>query len=89
MHDRPVPSWTAVLVPITYNDWRHRIEDRCRIALTRAFIAQRIDHLDDRGVYSTEQMLRRYGEDHVTKGPSVDRTCSDGNAMLTLSADRR
>lgn len=33
--------------------------------LTREFIAQRLRELDDRSVYSTEQLQRRYGEVHV------------------------
>lgn len=53
------------MIPTTYEAWRHCIEVDCRIPLTREFITQRLRELDDRGVYSTEQLQRRYGEAHV------------------------
>lgn len=55
------------MIPTTYENWRHCIEVHCGIPLTQAFVAQRQRELDDRNVFSTEQLLRRYGDDHVAR----------------------
>lgn len=55
------------MIPTSYEEWRHCIQVHCRIPLTRAFVAQRLRELDDHAVYSTEQLIRRYGEAHVAQ----------------------
>ena len=55
------------MIPSTYDEWRHCIQVHCRIPLTRDFIVQRLRELDDRSVYSTEQLLRKYGNEHVAQ----------------------
>ncbi|MEM9301989.1 MAG: hypothetical protein AAGE01_07750 [Pseudomonadota bacterium] len=55
------------MIPESYEAWRHCIEVHCRIPLTREFITKRLRELDDRGEYSTEQLLRHYGESHVSQ----------------------
>jgi hypothetical protein len=55
------------MIPDTYEAWRHCIEIDCGIPLTRAFIDQRLRELDDRAIYSTQQLFRRYGDDHVAQ----------------------
>ncbi len=53
------------VIPTTYDAWRHCIEEHCQIPLTADFVARRLQELEDRQVYSTEQLHRRYGADHV------------------------
>lgn len=55
------------MIPTTYESWRHCIEVHCRLPLTADYIAQRLRELEDRSVYSTEQLLRHYGEAHVAR----------------------
>jgi hypothetical protein len=55
------------VIPASYEEWRHCIQVHCRIPLTPSFVAQRLRELDDRALYSTEQLIRRYGEAHVAQ----------------------
>lgn len=54
-------------IPQNFEQWRTCIEVHCRVPLTREYVAQRLRELEDRSVYSTEQLLRRYGEAHVER----------------------
>ena len=50
------------LVPGSYEDWRHCITVKCGLALTPAFIAARIEALEDRSDPHTQRYLSRWGE---------------------------
>lgn len=54
-------------IPQTYAAWRTCIEVHCGIPLTAQFIATRLRELNDDGFYSTEQLLRFYGQAHVAR----------------------
>lgn len=54
-------------VPRSYSDWRTCIEVHCGIPLTAEFIGQRLRELDDGSLFSTEQLLRHYGQAHVAQ----------------------
>lgn len=53
------------MIPTTYDEWRHCIEQICRIPLTADFIARRLSELNNPQLHSTEQLYRCYGPAHV------------------------
>lgn len=55
----PVPH-----LPTNYAEWRHCITVECGIALTQAYIAQRLRALDNASDYSTQRLIAVYGRRH-------------------------
>jgi hypothetical protein len=51
-------------IPRSYAQWRHCIEQDCRIPLTAEFIAARQRELADPADFRTQQFIRLYGRDH-------------------------
>lgn len=51
----------------TYEDWKHCIVEQCRIPLTKAFVAQRLAALADRGDWTTRRFLEVWGERHLSQ----------------------
>ena len=54
-----------VLIPATYSEWRHCIENRCRETLTRAWCEKRIIALRDSNDAHTQSFLKLYGRAHL------------------------
>jgi hypothetical protein len=55
------------MIPQSYSAWRHCIEVDCGIALTEAFIRERIAALHDPHDFRTEQFIRCYGQAHLER----------------------
>jgi hypothetical protein len=55
------------MIPNTYEEWRHCIQDICRIPLTPAFVEERLQALADRQQHGTAQFLRHYGPAHLNR----------------------
>ncbi len=49
------------MIPASYADWRRCIEVDCQIQLTPAFVAARIDELNDATHFRTQQFVALYG----------------------------
>lgn len=52
------------MIPDSYQAWRHCIEVDCRQPLTAAFIAERLQELQDYGHFRTVQFVNFYGSAH-------------------------
>lgn len=57
-------SLPAPHVPTNYAEWRHCITVECGIALTQAYIADRLQALDDARDYNTQRLISVYGRQH-------------------------
>lgn len=55
------------LIPQTYTQWRHCIEVDCGIALTPAFIAERLTVWRQPGHEETKRFVRLYGAEHLQR----------------------
>lgn len=53
------------IVPTSYQSWRHCITQKCKIALTPDYIAQRLNTLRDRPDDTTSEFRRLFGEAHL------------------------
>lgn len=51
-------------LPSSYEEWRHCITVKCKVALTAAYVEQRIAALQDAGSDETRSFRRLYGEGH-------------------------
>ena len=51
-------------IPTSYENWRLCITQKCKIALTPAYIAGRLAALRDESDASTREFRRIYGEPH-------------------------
>lgn len=56
-----------MVIPTRYEEWRHCIQDICRIPLTPEFVDTRLRELADPGLHSTQQFLRHYGPEHLAR----------------------
>ncbi len=56
---------TDSFIPATYAEWRHCIEQKCRLALTPDTIATRLAALRDARDAHTREFRRIYGEPHL------------------------
>lgn len=52
------------ILPKTYEDWEHCITVTCGIPLTAAYVAERIDALQDDKDYHTQKFVSHWGEAH-------------------------
>lgn len=55
-----------VVFPGTYEQWRHCITVRCKVALTCEYIKQRIQVLSDPTSKDAETFRRLYGRGHLS-----------------------
>lgn len=53
-----------VIIPETYDEWRHCIVVECGLKLTKPFIEKRITDLQNNGEHHTQQFIKRYGRQH-------------------------
>ncbi|MGG7055676.1 hypothetical protein [Nitrosomonas sp. ANs5] len=51
-------------IPETFDEWRHCIEQECRIVLTKEYIEQRLAILRELNHEETQRFIRHYGEHH-------------------------
>lgn len=51
-------------IPQVYQEWRHCITLTCGQELNNAFIAKRIQALENRSDYMTKRFIELYGEAH-------------------------
>lgn len=51
-------------IPTTYGSWCHCITVKCSLALTTAYVAQRLVALRDERDAHTRELRRLYGEQH-------------------------
>ena len=54
----------AFPIPASYGEWRHCITEVCGLALTEAFIHQRLAALENPDDYMTRNVIALYGEPH-------------------------
>ncbi|MGE0799806.1 MAG: hypothetical protein AB7O55_15925 [Lautropia sp.] len=52
------------MIPQTYDEWRHCIIVECRIPLTAAFVAERLNVWRDTQLDETSRFRRLYGDEH-------------------------
>lgn len=52
------------MIPTSYESWHHCITQRCRLALTPTYIAERLAALRDEGHPSTREFRRLYGDEY-------------------------
>lgn len=52
----------SVVIPASYAEWRHCIEQQCRQPLTPEYIATRLTSLRDPQETHTREFTRLYGE---------------------------
>lgn len=53
-----------VIIPETYEEWRHCILVECGLNLTKPFIEKRITALQNKKEHYTQQFIKRYGQRH-------------------------
>jgi hypothetical protein len=53
------------MIPYTYQDWRHCIQETCKIKLEPNFIRERLLELNDQKHPKTLEFTRHYGEEHT------------------------
>ncbi|WP_110710451.1 hypothetical protein [Salinicola sp. CR57] len=51
-------------IPTTFEEWHHCITVECQISLTREYVAQRLQALDDPRDYATQRLIAFYGRRH-------------------------
>ena len=52
------------MIPTNYQEWRHCIEVKCNIPLTKNFITTRIEALQDLSEDETVKFQKLYGDDY-------------------------
>ena len=65
------------VIPSSYEQWRHCIEVRCRIQLTRSYIGQRLSELQDDQHARTREFAKLYGSDHLQRTITWFRQASE------------
>ncbi len=55
------------IIPLSYEQWRHCIEVRCKIRLTPMFIRERLAELQDDKHEKTRDFAKLYGADHLQR----------------------
>ncbi|MCG6117024.1 MAG: hypothetical protein MEQ07_02355 [Aquimonas sp.] len=56
-----------MIIPTRYEEWRHCIQEICRIPLTADYVQTRLRELEDPGLHGTQQFLRHYGPEHLAR----------------------
>lgn len=51
-------------LPSSYDEWRHCITVKCKVALTAQYVEQRLAVLRDPGADETRTFRRLYGDGH-------------------------
>jgi len=46
----------------SYNEWLHCIQAKCKITLTKAYVAERLNELNDINNHQTKAFIKLYGE---------------------------
>lgn len=54
----------AFPIPASYDEWRHCITEVCGLALTNAFMHQRLAALENSNDHMTRKFIALYGESH-------------------------
>ncbi|MEM6621960.1 MAG: hypothetical protein AAF674_07000 [Pseudomonadota bacterium] len=52
------------MIPKTYEEWEHCITEKCGIPLTPAYVAERIEALQNARDYATKKFIDQWGEAH-------------------------
>jgi hypothetical protein len=52
------------ILPSSYEEWRHCITVKCKVALTAEYVERRIATLRDAGADETQTFRRLYGDGH-------------------------
>ena len=55
------------MLPQSFEEWRHCIEEKCKIPLTPGYIETRIAALQLKDSKEVKDFVRLYGEDHLEK----------------------
>ena len=53
-----------IVIPTTYEQWRHCITQKCRIQLTRIYVLDRMKTLADASSEENRNFRRLYGDTH-------------------------
>ena len=67
----------AFPIPASYGEWRHCITEVCGLALTEAFIHQRLAALENPDDYMTRNVIALYGEPPQATDPDLVRPGSE------------
>ena len=54
-------------LPISYQQWRHCIQVRCRIRLTENYVGERLAELQNTSHVKTKEFVRVYGVEHLQR----------------------
>ena len=54
----------TVILPHSYESWRHCITVDCGIDITAAYLSERISALQDEKDFRTQQFIKLYGDQH-------------------------
>ncbi len=65
------------VIPLSYEQWRHCIEVRCKIQLTSTYIRERLTELQDDKQARTREFARLYGADHLQRTIAWFRRAGD------------
>ena len=52
-------------VPTTYEEWEHCITVKCDIPLTPAYLAERIEALQNTNDFHTQKFIEQWGQEHL------------------------
>ncbi|MEM0899493.1 MAG: hypothetical protein AAGI92_06025 [Pseudomonadota bacterium] len=55
------------VVPTNYQEWEHCITVECGIPLTKEFVAERLEALQNMRDFQTQKFVKRWGEEHHAK----------------------
>ncbi|MEN0003345.1 MAG: hypothetical protein AAF798_04355 [Bacteroidota bacterium] len=53
------------MVPTTFDEWKHCIVEKCKIKLTKHFVANRLKVYENSNNPETRQFVALYGEQHL------------------------
>ncbi len=56
-----------VVIPQTYDEWRHCIEVLCKIELTHAYVKERLAVMQNDQNAKTKKFAKLYGKEHLRR----------------------
>ena len=52
------------MIPASYSEWRHCIEEKCNIPLTEPYIKSRLEALQAKESHDTKKFRKLYGDQY-------------------------